>query len=365
MIPLLVDLETEWRGGQNQALLLLKGLYERGHPAELVAANGSVLGKRAVAAGICVHYVSRGGLRVPAAMKIRGLLAGGRIELVHANEAHAVTSAWLAGAHRQVPVVISRRVGYPLGRSRFSRRRYEAAAKIVAISKWSAERTIESGAPQEKVTVVHEGVELPPAQREEARIAARTHWSLPLNAPVMGCAGVLSEDKGQEWLIRAMAMVRADYPECRLLLAGDGPDRERLDLLAQELGVTENVVFAGFVKEMTRFYEAVDIFVLPSLFEALSNALMSAMAHGVPSIAFDGSGPAEIIEDGVSGLTVPARNAEGLAQAMRKMLVDRDYAKRIGRGGRQRIEDAFSADRMVHNMISVYREALGTEDSQI
>src|SRR5215475_3855903 len=117
MIPLIVDLETEWRGGQNQALLLLKGLYERGHAAELLAAEGSALASRARTAGICVHTVSRGLARLPAANKIRQLMSDGRIELVHANESHALTAAWLSSAHKRVPLLFSRRVGYPLGKS--------------------------------------------------------------------------------------------------------------------------------------------------------------------------------------------------------------------------------------------------------
>ena len=134
MIPLIVDLDTEWRGGQSQALLLLKGLYERGHAAELLTAKGSSLGRRAKRVGIYVHEVSRGMLRVPAAMKIRGLISDGRVDLLHANEAHAVTAAWLSGAHRSVPLVASRRVGYPIGKSQISQARYRAASCVVANS---------------------------------------------------------------------------------------------------------------------------------------------------------------------------------------------------------------------------------------
>src|SRR5271156_5997994 len=114
MIPLIVDLETEWRGGQNQALLLLRGLYERGHAAELVATHGSSISHRAKKEGIYVHSVSRSTPRLSAASKIRSILAEDRVELVHANEAHAVTAAWFAVRNRNYPFVISRRVGYPL-----------------------------------------------------------------------------------------------------------------------------------------------------------------------------------------------------------------------------------------------------------
>src|SRR5580765_6231527 len=99
VIPLLVDLDREWRGGQNQFLLLLKGLYERGHAAELLAAKGSSLGHRAEKAGICVHYTSRHSL-LTAAQKVRGLMKDGRFELVHVNEAHALSAVWVARAHR-------------------------------------------------------------------------------------------------------------------------------------------------------------------------------------------------------------------------------------------------------------------------
>ena len=147
MIPLLVDLEQEWRGGQNQFFLLLKGLYERGHAPEVLTAKGSSLGRRASKAGICVHYTSRGTLRLPAAAMMRRLMRDGRFDLVHVNESHALTAAWLSRAHRQVPLLVSRRVGYPLGRNYLSRARFEAATGIIANSHWVAEQAIASGAP--------------------------------------------------------------------------------------------------------------------------------------------------------------------------------------------------------------------------
>ncbi len=158
---LLVDLETEWRGGQNQALLLLKALNARGDCAELVTVRGSVLGRRAARRRLKVHFVMPRGARISAALKIRSLTKRGSFDVVHANEAHAVTAAWLAGVHRRTAFVISRRVGYPLAKSPLARARYRAASRIVAISQWVAERLVESGAPKEKISVVYEGVEMP------------------------------------------------------------------------------------------------------------------------------------------------------------------------------------------------------------
>jgi glycosyltransferase involved in cell wall biosynthesis len=359
--PLLVDLETAWRGGQNQALLLLKGLRARGHAAELVAAEASALGERAEASGVPVHFVSRGMLRLPAARKIRQLLRGGRFDLLHANEAHAVSAAWLAGAHKRVPFVISRRVGYPIGKSRMARARYEAATRIVANSKWVAEQAAASGAPRGKLTVVHEGAEIPPRFTPEHRQRARQHWKIPGEAPLLGCVGVLLPDKGQEWLIRALAELREEFPAAKLLLAGDGPCRARLESLAQELGVTHAVIFAGFVTDVENVYAALDVFLLPSFFEALNNSLLAAMAYEIPSIAFNRGALGEIIEDRQSGLLVEAANVPALQNAAAAILRDVVRARKMGEAGRKRVQEDFSADKMVEGMVQLYREVLARD----
>jgi glycosyltransferase involved in cell wall biosynthesis len=279
VIPLIVDLETAWRGGQNQAFLLLKGLHARGHRAELVAAQGSALGERAAAIGVPVHFTARERLRIPAARLIRKLVSGKFFSVVHANEAHAVTAVWMARVHRHVPFLISRRVGYPIGRSWLARTRYRAAQCLVANSEWVAQQAIASGAHPHKVEVVHEGVEIPRLPSAEQRQEARQRWNVPPDAPLLGCLGVLLPDKGQEWLIRALAALRREFPAARLLLAGDGPCRPMLEQLTRELGLCDAVLFAGFVKDVESVYAALDVFLLPSFFEALNNSLLLAMAY--------------------------------------------------------------------------------------
>lgn len=354
MKVLLVDLETAWRGGQNQALLLLQGLQARGDGAELVAAAGGELARRAGAAGLLVHAVEGIFLRVQAAMRIRQLTKACSYDIVHANEPHALTSAWLARAHRRAPLVVSRRVGYPISRNGVARLRYDAAARIVAISRWSAERAVGSGIAENKVTIVYEGIEIPTRPSIEQRQIARAVWGVASDAPLLGCVGVLSPDKGQEWLIRALAELRKKIPAAKLLLAGDGPCRGRLQNLAREAGIGDAVIFAGFVSDVESVYAALDVFLLPSFFEALSNALMSAMAYAIPSIAFNLGGPAEIIENGESGVLVEPGNEEALRGAMAKILENAAWARALAENGRRRIEHSFSAGRMVDAMIRVY-----------
>ncbi len=357
-----VDLEPRWRGGQNQALLALEGLRARGHSAELLAREDGALAGRARARAIPVHGVGRGAPRWSAARRLRRLLAERRIDLVHANEAHALTAAWLARVHRQVPLVAARRVVFPLQKSALALARYRAAQRIIAISHRVADVVLATGLPRERVEVVYDGVDVPPPFSEEARHAARQRWGVLANEPLLGCAGSLEPQKGQELAVRALASLRARGSKSRLLLAGEGPGRAPLEQLARELRVEDAVVFAGFVEDVGQVYAALDVFLFPARAEGLGSALLEAMAAGLPCIALAGGAAPEIIEDGVSGLLAspgsPADNANGIAAAVERLLQDPALAQRLGRAARHRVEEQFSTDRMVEETLRVYRAVL-------
>src|SRR5262249_2188389 len=209
LTPLWVDLELDWRGGQSQALLALRGLRARGHPAELVALRESPLARRAGAEGIPVHVVGRRAARLQAALLLSRLLAGRRFEVLHANEAHALTAAWLAGAHRRVQLVASRRVAYRLKKNPLARARYHSARRILAISESVAGELRASGIPGEQVEVVHDGVEIPELPSPSQRRQARARWGVPDEGWLLGCVGHLLPTKGQHLLIRGLAALRA------------------------------------------------------------------------------------------------------------------------------------------------------------
>lgn len=359
MIPLLVDLETEWRGGQSQILLLLQGLYERGHAAELVAAQDSVLAQRAHAAGIYVHLASRGGLRFPAASKIRETMKSGRIELVHANEGHALTAAWLAGAHRRIPVLASRRIGFPLRKNWISTARYKTLGKFIANSRYVAQTLIDSGFDVERIAIVNEGVEIPSPIGTRERQLARKNWGVAQDDFLFGCASAFVPEKGQQHLVGAMPAVRQQLPNAKLLLAGEGKNRAAVQELAASLGVQDAVLFPGFVTNMEEFYAALDAFVFPSEFEGLGTALQAAMAYALPAISTTRGALGEVVEDKRTAL-VAEPNAESFATAMIQLAKNNNLQRKLGDAAREEISNRFSKDLMVDNTLAVYEEMLGT-----
>src|SRR5258706_14871821 len=233
---LYVDLEREWRGGQSQALLTLAGLRQRGHEVELLTARDSPLANRASESGIIVHQVPRIALRGWAARAMRGLIARKRFELVHLNEPHALTAAWLAKAHRQLPLLLSRRIGFPLQKNAVSQARYRAVERFVANSKDVAQSLIDSGIATERISVVNEGVEILPFPTPEQRSTARNRWGVRENEFLFGCVSVFVPEKGQLHLIEALPLVRALHPEARLLLAVECVCSDVSETIARGLG---------------------------------------------------------------------------------------------------------------------------------
>lgn len=358
MRVLFVDLEREWRGGQSQALLTLRGLRERGHEVELVAARNSPLAIRTLELGIPVHPVARFGWRVWSAGIIRRLIRQNNYELVHLNEPHALTAAWLAGAQKEAAMVVSRRVAYPLKQGQFHRARYLAAKRILAVSRFVKKSVLDSCVPSDMVEVVYEGVEMPSPVTLEARRRAQQHWGVSEKETLFGCVGYLLPEKGQELAVRAFLAVRAKFPRARFLFAGDGPCRPKLEALSREHGLKDAMIFAGFVEDVPQVYAALDAFVFPSLAEPLGTSLLAAMSWGLPVVAIANGGVPEYVEDGETGLLLAQPEPSLFSVGMLRLLSEPEFAKRLGAAARAAIQKRFTADHMVERTIQVYENVL-------
>ena len=354
---LFADLEREWRGGQSQALLTLRGLRERGDEVELLAAQNSPLAERAAKAGIVVHQVPRLGLRAWAAKALRKLVAGGKFDLIHLNEPHAMAAAWLARAHKQLPLLLSRRIGFPLRKNRVSQAMYRALDRFIANSRDVAQSLIDSGISEEKISIVNEGVEIPTPPTPEQRNSARKHWGIKEHEFLFGCVSVFVPEKGQRHLIEALPKVRAAHPEARLILAGDGECLAESQMLAKTLQQSEAVLFPGFVNDVAQVYAALDAFAFPSEFEGLGTALQVGMGYGLPCISTKRGALGEVVDNERTALVVEPEAGE-IATAMMRLISDENLRQRLASSGRREVEERFSAGRMVHNTVGVYEDVL-------
>ncbi len=354
MRPLIGDLGRDYRGGQHQALLLLQGLRERGHAPELIAVRDSLLASRAKEIGAPVHVADPERRRLTAAWQIGKLVREHRLDLVHANEPHALSSAWLARAHRAVPIVISRRIALPLSRGLFSLARYRAAARVIAVSHFVEQSVIQSGVPADRVSVIYDGIQIPPEISQAQRESARAQLGIAREIPCIGNVAAFVPEKGHALLLDAFAKLRAQFPECVLLLRGEGPELAMLQSLARKLQVAEAVKFLHQSIDVETMFAALDIFAFPSHEEPLGSALLAAMAHALPVAAIARGGIPEVVEEGKNGLLVKDLDPDAFSSSIARLVARPDEALRLGKAARETAITRFSANRMVEETLRLY-----------
>jgi glycosyltransferase involved in cell wall biosynthesis len=283
-----------------------------------------------------------------------------RFDLVYANEAHALTAAWLARSHRRVPVVVARRVAFPLSRSPISLARYRAAARILAISQIVRSELLAAGLEARRIEMVPDGVEIPEPMALEGREDARRRWEFRADETVLVSVGALTAEKGHALLIEAFAKLRRELPGCRLLIAGDGPLRAQLERQARDAGLGTAVRFAGFVADVDSVYAAGDLFVFPSLQEGAGSSLLRAMAFGLPVLSLARGAVGEIVEDGGNGILVAEASAKALAWAAKGMLGDRELREHLSLAARETVASRYSADRMIDATARIFDQLISS-----
>ena len=172
---------------------------------------------------------------------------------------------------------------------------------------------------------------------------------------VVGTAGSLTPVKNQELLMRSCADLFARGADFEIRLAGDGPERSRLLDLAEALRLADRVQFLGHVDDMPAFLHSLDIFVLPSHSEAHPNALLEAMACGLPCIATRVGGMPEVLDGGRAGLLVDANDQQGLAAALESLIGSPHRRAALGEVGRSRVCQRYGLDQMLKAYASLYR----------
>ena len=219
------------------------------------------------------------------------------------------------------------------------------------------------GVNKEKVVQIYNGVD-----QSLFRPGKNSVTDIPVNkflsqeSIVIGTVGRLAEVKDQATLIRAFSIALEASPpgkqHMRLVIAGNGPMRDQLEMLIEELGIGDFVWMGGDRNDIPDFLRLLDIFVLPSIGEGISNTILEAMATGLPIIATNVGGNPELVEDGVNGYLVPPGNPEKLAKYIIKLTESSDTRSLLGKASLDKVTEQFNWDSTVEKYINVYDELL-------
>ena len=364
-----LELRSVWGtgGGPEKTILLGAARADRLRAHVTVCyirdARDEVFSLRDRARGAGVEYVElieRHSLDPRIWPALRQLVIDRRVDVVHSHDYKTDLLAWMlarrgytkavATAHGWSGVSVKERCYYAADRRLLAR-----FPLVVTVSEAIRTRLLASGARPAAVRRLLNGIDAQ-AFRRNAEVRARARHALGLapNTVAIGTVGRLERVKRHDVLVDAFAQL--PHRDARLLIAGDGPERQRILSRAAALGVGGRVTLAGHVDDAAAFHQALDVYVQSSDSEGIPNAVLEAMALETPVVATDVGGTAELLRADVDGLLVPRRDACAIARRIDQVLRDPAGASARARAARRRVERDLSFDARVTRLHEVYEE---------
>jgi glycosyltransferase involved in cell wall biosynthesis len=292
-----------------------------------------------------------------------------RVAILHSHLFFASLFASPVGVAARVPVILetphikeSWRHGWKASH-RIDRAVSLCVDRYIAVSHSNAEYLAGvKGFARHKIQVIQNGSDLTafdPGHKAPAGL--RGSLGFGDSDPVMLLPARLEPQKGHSVLLEAMALLKSAIPNLRLVCAGEGVLRAKLEAQIEELQLQEHVRLVGYQNDLRDWLAMADIGVLPSFFEGLPLVAIECLAAGRPMVATAVDGTPEVVVDGKTGLTVPAGDARALAAAIERMLRDHDLRQRCAKAGREWVEQRFTLERQVRQTEALYSSLLGQQ----
>lgn len=337
-----------------------KYLVANGHKSVVVSAGGGLVEE--LSANGSRHYampVHKKNLftMIDCVGRLAAVIREENIDIVHARSRVPAWVAFFACRQTKATLVTTCHGYY---RPHFFSRAMGWGKRVIAISEVIGRHMVQDfHVPPELVRVIPRSVDLSKFQIERA--------AKPAGAPpVVTMIGRITPLKGHPYFLKAMAQVARQMPEVKIQVIGDVPPKKKaykdeLILLTKRLGLSANVTFMGNRRDVPQLLAHSDCLVLSTVTqEAFGRVILEAQAAGVPVVATKVGGVVEIIEDGKTGLLVMPKDPYAMAQAVLKMLHDREFAQRTVEAAQQRIDERYTIKHMAEATLDVYREVLAS-----
>ncbi len=296
------------------------------------------------------------------ALRFRRLLDEEHVDLIHAHEFDTNVQGTFVAAISGIPLVATvhgKHYFWEKWRRCLAYRWVSRQATMVAVSEDLKQFIVEKvGACPERITVLYNGVDVPMPPKQVEVDACRKELRLPQGDQIVGVVGNLYPVKGHQYLIEGIPAVLKKCPNTSFVFAGRGQLEKELKDQVHRLGLDERVHFLGLRQDISTILALLDVFVLPSLSEGLSMAILEAMMAGKPVIATRVGGNPEIVLDGETGFLVPPRDSQTLADQLVTLLTNKEQAAQFAARGKRRAEGQFSLQTMVHAYQSLYDKCL-------
>lgn len=350
-------------GGTEQVIRqLVQGMATEGVESEILCIDGQIgpIGETLQQSGVPVHKVARKqGFDWSLIKAIRKRLREGRFDVVHCHQYTPWMYGWLAALLTRTRVVFTEH-----GRFYPDRYRYKAifinpvmalfTPSIVAISEATKGALVRyEFIPRKKIQVIYNGIS-PLNRNILATQNVRDRFGIPQDAFVVGTVSRLDPVKNQGMMLRAFEEFSEQCPGSYLLMVGDGPDKEKLIRLSEDLGISKRTKFTGFINNPINELAGIDVFLLSSLTEGTSMTLLEAMSLGIPSVVTNVGGNPEIVKNNVTGLVVKSNEKSEFSYAIKEIYTCRDKRKRMSVAALEQFHEKFSRKQFISDYTAIY-----------
>jgi glycosyltransferase involved in cell wall biosynthesis len=357
-------------GAQRNTLLTLKGLVRDRYEAELVCGPGRRLIKEARAIGIPVHVVPDLVRQVHPVKDCRALFMLNKLfrsreyDIVHTHSSKGGFLGRLAAWLAKVPVIVHTVHGVPCEMNGdLKSRLYVGLERLVGTV---TDRLICVGkelcrevadwriVPDEKLITIYSGIDFSSYVAQRPALAVKRELGLEGAWPIIGCVGRLSQQKAQNYLVEATALLKDKYPKIRLLLVGEGGLRAILEKRIQALGLATHILLLGQRDDIADLLHIFDIYAMSSRWEGVGRALTEAMHCSRPIAATAVNGVRELIVHEETGLCVPPHDPAALAAAIDRLASDLQLARRLGSNAQRKARDLMNGEEMIRAIEELY-----------
>lgn len=365
------EASTGWGGQEMRILTEAAGMKQRGHSVSIACQPGAMIAEHADDFGIGVFVMRMNGpFDISSMHRLSSLLRAQKFDIINT---HSSKDSWCAGIAAKICLDIktirTRHLSIPIRNTYDTRFLYRTIPDAVVTTGEIIRTHIidQVGISPDKVVSIPTGIDIErfDPDRTTGR-KVRAEFAIPENSFLAGTIGMMRGMKGHIYFLRAAIKIADKYPNARFLIVGDAiseEDRRGKEELIEEMdrsGLGKRVILTGYRSDIAEILAALDVFVLASTkHEGLPQVITQAMAMKRPVVATNVGGIPEQVIEGKTGYMVEPRNPDQLADAMVRLLSDRDGARRIGENGRRHVQEKFTIDVMLDATERLYERLLG------
>ena len=356
-----ISSEMAWRGGEQQLAYLIEGVSEDKMPHYVLCAEGSALHTYCKKNGIKHSTFSKGIIaQFSAANQTKKICRAEKIDLIHIHDSHAHNIAILAADFygNKCPLVLSRKVIFPISGNVFSRYKYnhKQIKKIICVSNAAREVLSRDLKDKSKLCVVYDAVAINSFALAKGN-SLREKYRINENELLIGNIAALTSEKDYPTFINTAEILVRKGIQARFVIIGDGDQKPTLVKLVEDKKLSDKIIFYGFANKVPALLKELDLLLFTSKQEGLGSIVLGAFAAGVPVVATSAGGVPEIVKHDQTGLLAPVGDANQLAQHVMRIMESDQLKQELIKNAFSFVQD-FSVENYTRRMMAVYEDVI-------